>query len=99
MAGERGEHGLDVLHRVVRVRRDAQTAGPRGGDDAVGLEGSDEGVLVRRGNGDEGAAPLRVARRRDAPAELVDVADTVTEMRSIKHAYDRGIRALRGIDY
>jgi cob(I)alamin adenosyltransferase len=36
---------------------------------------------------------------RDAPADLVEVADTVTEMRSVKHAYDRGIRALRGIDY
>jgi cob(I)alamin adenosyltransferase len=36
---------------------------------------------------------------RDAPAALVEVADTVTEMRSVKHAYDRGIRAKRGIDY
>jgi cob(I)alamin adenosyltransferase len=36
---------------------------------------------------------------RDAPAALVDVADTVTEMREIKHAYQRGIRAKRGIDY
>ena len=36
---------------------------------------------------------------RDAPGELVDVADTVTEMRSIKHAYDRGITAKKGIDY
>jgi cob(I)alamin adenosyltransferase len=40
-----------------------------------------------------------VVTGRDAPAELVDVADTVTEMRSVKHAYDRGIRALRGVDY
>jgi cob(I)alamin adenosyltransferase len=40
-----------------------------------------------------------VVTGRDAPVELVDVADTVTEMRSVKHAYDRGIRALRGIDY
>jgi ATP:corrinoid adenosyltransferase len=32
-------------------------------------------------------------------AELIEVADTVTEMRSVKHAYERGIRALRGIDY
>jgi cob(I)alamin adenosyltransferase len=40
-----------------------------------------------------------VVTGRDAPAELVEVADTVTEMRPVKHAYDRGIRALRGIDY
>ncbi len=36
---------------------------------------------------------------RDAPAEIVEIADTVTEMRKIKHAYDRGIMARRGIDY
>jgi cob(I)alamin adenosyltransferase len=36
---------------------------------------------------------------RDAPAELVEIADTVTEMREVKHAYQQGIRAKRGIDY
>lgn len=36
---------------------------------------------------------------RDAPGELVDVADTVTEMRKVKHVYDRGVMARRGIDY
>jgi cob(I)alamin adenosyltransferase len=36
---------------------------------------------------------------RDAPAALVDIADTVTEMNEIKHAYRQGIRAKRGIDY
>ncbi|MDQ3176764.1 MAG: cob(I)yrinic acid a,c-diamide adenosyltransferase [Actinomycetota bacterium] len=40
-----------------------------------------------------------VVTGRDAPQALVDIADTVTEMRPIKHAYDRGIRAMRGIDY
>lgn len=36
---------------------------------------------------------------RDAPQEIIDVADTVTEMRKIKHAYDEGVMARRGIDY
>lgn len=36
---------------------------------------------------------------RDAPQQLVDLADTVTEMRNIRHAFQRGIHARRGIDY
>ncbi|MEA3019599.1 MAG: cob(I)alamin adenosyltransferase [Actinomycetota bacterium] len=40
-----------------------------------------------------------VATGRDAPQALIDVADTVTEMRKVKHAYDAGIIAKKGIDY
>ena len=40
-----------------------------------------------------------VATGRDAPEALVEVADTVTEMVKVKHAYDRGITARRGLDF
>ena len=57
---------------------------------------TDEVVRVLR---DRPAKVNVVATGRDAPQALVDVADTVTEMRSIKHAYDSGIVAKKGIDY
>ena len=40
-----------------------------------------------------------VCTGRKAPAELIEIADTVTEMGAIKHAYQPGIRAKKGIDY
>jgi cob(I)alamin adenosyltransferase len=40
-----------------------------------------------------------VATGRDAPAVLIEVADTVTEMRKVKHAYDVGVVGKKGIDY
>jgi cob(I)alamin adenosyltransferase len=35
---------------------------------------------------------------RDAPQSLIEVADTATEMTKVRHAFDRGVRAKRGID-
>jgi cob(I)alamin adenosyltransferase len=40
-----------------------------------------------------------VATGRDAPQALIEVADTVTEMVKVRHAYDSGIKARRGIDF
>jgi cob(I)alamin adenosyltransferase len=40
-----------------------------------------------------------VATGRDAPAELREIADTVTEMVSEKHAFDEGVAAMRGIEF
>lgn len=58
-------------------------------------------------SGEEVARALRerpeqvnvVLTGRDAPPELIEVADTVTEMTKVRHAYDKGVRAKRGIDF
>lgn len=40
-----------------------------------------------------------VATGRAASEKLIEIADTVTEMHNVKHAYASGIRAAKGIDY
>jgi len=36
---------------------------------------------------------------RDAPSELIEIADTVTEMTPIKHAFEQGIKAQQGVEF
>ena len=59
---------------------------------------------------DEVVSELRAARAsqpalhivvtgRDAPPELIEAADLVTEMREIKHPFTAGIRAQQGIEF
>ena len=36
---------------------------------------------------------------RDAPLEILELADTATEMRPLKHAFDAGIKAEQGIEF
>ena len=36
---------------------------------------------------------------RDPDEALVELADYVSEIRKVKHPFDRGIRARRGIEY
>jgi len=36
---------------------------------------------------------------RDAPQKLIDSADLVTEMKKIKHPFDKGIKAREGIEF
>ena len=36
---------------------------------------------------------------RDADPALIELADTVTEMREVKHVFQTGVKAQPGIDY
>lgn len=36
---------------------------------------------------------------RNAPADIIDIADTVTEMTPVKHAFEKGIKARKGVEF
>jgi cob(I)alamin adenosyltransferase len=36
---------------------------------------------------------------RGAPDEIIEAADLVTEMREIKHPFNAGVKARKGIEY
>lgn len=42
---------------------------------------------------------IMILTGRYAPKELIDLADTVTEMTLVKHAFQKGIRARKGIEF
>ena len=80
---ESGSHQLVVLDEVTYPMQ-------------WGWIDTDEVVAVLRAAGDRVHV---VCTGRGAPDALVDAADTVTEMCNVKHAYDAGMRAKRGIDF
>ncbi len=56
--------------------------------------------FTRRSHGESGQpAPDLVLTGRHAPAWLIKKADLVTEMKEIKHPFQQGIQAKRGIDF
>ena len=40
-----------------------------------------------------------VVTGRNASPELIEIADTVAELESVKHAFDQGIKVQKGVDY
>ena len=81
---EAGEHQLLVLDEITYPMK-------------WGWIDTDEVVAAIAGRPPEGQR--RAAPVADAPDALLDVADTVTEMLKLKHVYDTGVRAKKGIDY
>ena len=80
------------------------------GDRAIGLLILDEMTYAFKYGWldlDEALAALRarpamqhvVITGRAAPKELIDAADTVTDMGMIKHAYQAGVKAMPGIEW
>ena len=80
---EGGEHRLVVLDEITYPMRWAWI---------------DTEVVVAAITGRPAAVNV-VCTGRDAPDALIAVADTVTEMRKVKHVYDTGVLAQKGIDY
>jgi cob(I)alamin adenosyltransferase len=78
-----GEHQLVVLDEVTYPI-------------AYGWVDEDEVIAAIRGRP---AHVNVVLTGRSATRALVELADTATEMVKLRHAYDRGIRARRGIDF
>ncbi len=44
------------------------------------------------------AGKIIVLTGRNAPQELIDIADTVTEMRMVKHGYEQGLLSQAGVE-
>jgi cob(I)alamin adenosyltransferase len=78
-----GEHRLVVLDEITYPI----TWGWVGEDDVV--------ATIR----DRPSTVTVICTGRDASDALLEIADTVTEMRKVKHAYDTGVIAKKGIDY
>ena len=47
----------------------------------------------------EDKVPFIVFTGRDAPQELIERAEIVTEMKEVKHIYNEGIKGKRGLEY
>lgn len=68
-------------------------------NNAVHLDLISKEAVLELTNATKGRLEHLILTGRDAPQEFLDAADLVTEMRDVKHPYEQGIRARRGLEY
>jgi cob(I)alamin adenosyltransferase len=99
---------LDRSAAIARQAWEAAEAALRGGEyDMVVLDEVTYPITYGWVDGEHVYAAIRersprtnvFATGRNATDELIALADTVTEMVKVKHAYESGVRAKRGIDF
>jgi cob(I)alamin adenosyltransferase len=95
---------------IATARRGWQAAERMLADPAIGLVVLDElTYLLKYGYLDQDAVLDAIVARpsmqhvvvtgRGAPPELVELADTVSEIADVKHAYRTGVKAQKGVDF
>ena len=90
-------HGWQVARQIVQEGEyDMVVLDELLGAINAGLVSLEEVVQVVR---DKPAELHLVLTGRNAPSELVEVADLVSEIQPIKHPFERGIKAQRGIEF
>jgi cob(I)alamin adenosyltransferase len=102
--GRPEEEDVDAAHEGLKEAREALESGEYGLVvlDEV-LYAIDYGLLsvedVLEAVGTRGAGVDVILTGRNAPPAIVELADTVTEFREVKHPFRSGIKARKGIEY
>src|SRR6202167_529891 len=101
------ETDLEDIRLVEEAWAEARAAISSGDWDMVVLDEINYAIGYKMLDPEEVAEVLRrkpemvhvILTGRNAHPSLVELADTVTEMREVKHAYQKGILAQRGIEF
>ena len=104
----REEHENAAEEALEYARKEIELAPPAGGWDIVILDEINNAVALNLISKEKVLEFINFSKDkiehliltgRDAPQEFIDAADLVTEMRDIKHPYDKGIKGKRGLEY
>lgn len=104
----RSEHEAAAYEALVYAKKEIESGPPTGGWDIIILDEINNAVSLNLISKDSVLDFLDFAKEkiehviftgRDAPQEFIERADLVTEMRDLKHPYEKGISGKRGLEY